>query len=377
MIKHVKIGRNDPCPCGSGKKYKKCCIVKHNGSSLSKNDHLRALQKSFNWKSCLHPDKDKGLCNGSIIKAHTIPKYVLKKISVNSNVYVPPSIGNVPMFEKLGFRLMLQGIGQATTFTGFCEYHDRVVFSPIENNPIELIPEHIFLIMYRAVCHELFTKSSQVKSAEHLSNNLLDVDVREEESVTQEFLDVHKYSTNIGLRDVNCTKHALDTMLQSKDYSDLDYAYFTFNQTPEIVVSGCSSPFMDFDGNDIVGLNAYNPDVRLGSICCSILPLTNTSVILFSWLRSDTVCRQLIASLLSIIHDELPTRIIHYVFSHFETFAVNPTWWEGLDEEIKAKLVAKLYDSANIFSPVDFECLTDSGVGLVTWKITNTYSTIN
>jgi uncharacterized protein YecA (UPF0149 family) len=21
-----KVGRNDPCPCGSGKKYKKCCI---------------------------------------------------------------------------------------------------------------------------------------------------------------------------------------------------------------------------------------------------------------------------------------------------------------------------------------------------------------
>jgi len=24
--KHKKIGRNDPCPCGSGKKYKKCCL---------------------------------------------------------------------------------------------------------------------------------------------------------------------------------------------------------------------------------------------------------------------------------------------------------------------------------------------------------------
>jgi uncharacterized protein YecA (UPF0149 family) len=22
------IGRNDPCPCGSGKKYKKCCLMK-------------------------------------------------------------------------------------------------------------------------------------------------------------------------------------------------------------------------------------------------------------------------------------------------------------------------------------------------------------
>jgi uncharacterized protein YecA (UPF0149 family) len=24
-IKSTKIGRNDPCPCGSGLKYKKCC----------------------------------------------------------------------------------------------------------------------------------------------------------------------------------------------------------------------------------------------------------------------------------------------------------------------------------------------------------------
>jgi preprotein translocase subunit SecA len=23
-----KVGRNDPCPCGSGKKYKKCCYLK-------------------------------------------------------------------------------------------------------------------------------------------------------------------------------------------------------------------------------------------------------------------------------------------------------------------------------------------------------------
>ena len=25
MIAENKVGRNDPCPCGSGKKYKKCC----------------------------------------------------------------------------------------------------------------------------------------------------------------------------------------------------------------------------------------------------------------------------------------------------------------------------------------------------------------
>jgi hypothetical protein len=27
-----KLGRNDPCPCGGGKKYKKCCLKNESGS---------------------------------------------------------------------------------------------------------------------------------------------------------------------------------------------------------------------------------------------------------------------------------------------------------------------------------------------------------
>ena len=35
---HAKIGRNDPCPCGSGKKYKNCCLEsgKYEGFVASK-----------------------------------------------------------------------------------------------------------------------------------------------------------------------------------------------------------------------------------------------------------------------------------------------------------------------------------------------------
>lgn len=25
---HTRVGRNEKCPCGSGKKFKKCCLVK-------------------------------------------------------------------------------------------------------------------------------------------------------------------------------------------------------------------------------------------------------------------------------------------------------------------------------------------------------------
>ena len=33
VVKKDKVGRNDPCPCGSGKKYKKCC-----GANITYND---------------------------------------------------------------------------------------------------------------------------------------------------------------------------------------------------------------------------------------------------------------------------------------------------------------------------------------------------
>ncbi|MDD4439163.1 MAG: SEC-C metal-binding domain-containing protein [Tissierellia bacterium] len=32
MTKSNKIGRNEPCPCGSGKKYKKCCGMHKNAT---------------------------------------------------------------------------------------------------------------------------------------------------------------------------------------------------------------------------------------------------------------------------------------------------------------------------------------------------------
>jgi uncharacterized protein YecA (UPF0149 family) len=27
IFNYIKLGQNDPCSCGSGKKFKKCCIV--------------------------------------------------------------------------------------------------------------------------------------------------------------------------------------------------------------------------------------------------------------------------------------------------------------------------------------------------------------
>jgi hypothetical protein len=43
----MKIGRNAPCPCGSGKKYKKCCLPKKEvraGPIVRASDSKRTLR---------------------------------------------------------------------------------------------------------------------------------------------------------------------------------------------------------------------------------------------------------------------------------------------------------------------------------------------
>ncbi len=40
--KEIKVGRNDPCPCGSGKKYKHCCMKKDQEAERQKLAELNA-----------------------------------------------------------------------------------------------------------------------------------------------------------------------------------------------------------------------------------------------------------------------------------------------------------------------------------------------
>ena len=39
-----KLGRNDPCPCGSGKKYKHCC-----GAPQAAQQGRREISYQFLW----------------------------------------------------------------------------------------------------------------------------------------------------------------------------------------------------------------------------------------------------------------------------------------------------------------------------------------
>jgi len=43
----IKVGRNDPCPCGSGKKYKQCCLKTE--ATQQVGDRIEAVPKVVQW----------------------------------------------------------------------------------------------------------------------------------------------------------------------------------------------------------------------------------------------------------------------------------------------------------------------------------------
>ncbi len=55
-MKTQRIGRNDPCPCGSGKKFKHCCLGKENSTAsnhgaASMSEALRQVLGSRQFSS--------------------------------------------------------------------------------------------------------------------------------------------------------------------------------------------------------------------------------------------------------------------------------------------------------------------------------------
>ena len=68
----VKIGRNDACPCGSGKKFKRCCLGKQQAESAGLSEMQKAQISLQNAISSIQEAASKG-----IQKVHELGVFVL------------------------------------------------------------------------------------------------------------------------------------------------------------------------------------------------------------------------------------------------------------------------------------------------------------
>lgn len=92
-----KIGRNDICPCGSGQKYKKCCLAKDEQFESRRRDEERAVQLALSWLTTTFPEETAQAFHESFLGEMTddeqecldnLPSGVQGMVSINSGEWM-------------------------------------------------------------------------------------------------------------------------------------------------------------------------------------------------------------------------------------------------------------------------------------------------
>ena len=113
---------------------------------------------------CLYPEKEH--CKGKIKRAHTIQNNkILINVSDNGNLIALNGKSAIGFQES-----KKQGRGIASTFWGFCDYHDTVVFEPIENYDYDKSLKQTFLYTYRTFSWHYYLKETQLNKNNYIQN---------------------------------------------------------------------------------------------------------------------------------------------------------------------------------------------------------------
>ncbi len=363
-----QLGRNDPCWCGSGRKYKRCHLGRARDERPTVSESIKAFHKAQRRKVCFHPEASPEECRGDIVKAHTVPRDLLRKIARDGQVYgFPTDFGAIVSAHGV-LRPALMGIGKASTFTGFCAKHDDQLFGDIEKSPILPTERHACLLSYRALCRELFAKEGGVSLDPHLGTMDRGLTVPDQVALQKQKA-ILMTGLSAGLKDIRERKQRYDKILKGGDYSTVKYCVIWLEQPPDVMCSCCTNPKWDFAGSRIQDLADLSTPAQ--GIALSLVASGQRGCAFFSWLaEEERACDKLVGSLLNLRRDRIPNAIVRFVLSSFENQFWQPEWWEGLDKPAQDALIRRFTVAMqpDIAIPPNYLC--DDGLRFVDWRVT-------
>ena len=361
-----KLGRNAPCWCGSGEKYKRCHLNRDRQEPIKWWDASKKLKEAFGAKDCLVPAPLKGDCSPVVVRAHSVPRGgSLSQIARDGHVYsFIPSLDNLIRHDGV-VPAELVGVKKASTFTGFCSVHDNAIFAPLEQERFNGSQEHCFLLGYRALARELFTKTA-LASLSPLRGELDRGRSPDQQLAIQKRKVWFDIGASAGLRDNQFHKDNYDHVLLSRDFASVRAYVIELESAPPIMCSGGIFPEQDFDGNDLQDLGdlSMTPDV----LNFSSFYGGEGGAIVFTWLPdSDRACRAFVDSLRATQSDRLTDTLIRFFFESCENLHMQPSWWETLSEHQRAALIDRMANSANPELARHSGCLIDDGLRFEGW----------
>lgn len=324
----LKIKRNESCPCGSGLKYKNCCLERKDENHIvNPNDINKFINKNINQnkiKQCIHPNHDE--CKGKIIKAHSIQNNrILNRLSFNGEVkMIKPNVQkNIIVMDMKD-----KGRGAATTFTGFCGYHDNKVFEDIEEKDYSGELKQNFLFSYRAFAFEYHKKMEAFNAYRSM------VKMKPSLLKDKQFLRLYR-GYELSIKDFHFHKEMFDKSLIEESYTGIETLVLTLDK--EVNIALCSGFAVEYDlkGNKLNDVTSLEEE-PLKFFTFNLFPQGDKTIVLFSWLQKDRdFYKGYIDQLVSLTPKELERYLNNLIPSYVENLAVNPALWDQFSEEQK------------------------------------------
>ncbi|WP_041855610.1 hypothetical protein [Candidatus Korobacter versatilis] len=260
----------------------------------------------------------------------------------------------------------LIGLRKASTFSGFCSYHDAELFRALETKPFTATKEQLFLLAYRALSKEVYAKRYAIRTIPLQRRQDKGSDALHQVNV-QSYLYLREQALRLGLRDLESAIADYDKALLARDHDRFSgYLVFT-DKTPDLAVSAAMFPEFDFQANALQSLSSAE---CLDLLTYTVLPMSSGGVIAFVWdSKSARSCEKLVASLDRLPMRELPDALIRFTYEYFENCFANPLWWDSLSGVQRERLLARINLAVSPTDDRTPDCLKDDGLRTARWNV--------
>lgn len=293
------------------------------------NKKISEIKKNSKISECFYHKKEE--CSGTIKQAHSLQRngrlsVIEGDVNGESKIYTFASY--IPSEERLFGDLKPIGKAVASTFFGFCDHHDTVLFSDIENHPFDVSDKHCFLHSYRSFAHTYHMQREKIVGLKHINDNIVS------------FKNEKIKGNELGLADAEISKAKLDRMIESKSYSELHYLVHVINRVHPVACASVINPAYYYD-NKAFNLSADETD-HYSDIILTVLPDTYQTIIILACFPYDLAGIKFLDQLQKLPNLKFERAISSLMISNVENTFFAPALWNALGEEGRDKLLSEL-----------------------------------
>lgn len=294
------------------------------------------MHQSWNetdFKTCFVNDTK---CNGAIKAAHSVQNNrILNRISEDGHLYIIDGIVKnseiIPEFKKISKN-------KASTFFGFCDYHDNVIFSPIENKNYANTEEQNFLFLYRSFCvtyHRIIRITNLMKKElKENSELMLNEDVINKYRISQ--LDSKK-------GEIEHTQ--INNILINGDYSDLKYFSYTLNYEINFAAASYFAVNEDMNGDVINNTKDLSESNIIPRLFVTVFPTESQSVIIIAYnAKYSPKYENLFEQFNQASENELLKYLNYIIINYTADYYFKPSKIDSLGE-VKRRSLLKSFES--------------------------------